>query len=62
VTRNGPALGGITRRDAAADPTRRDELARLIASFPEIHPSSGIAGCARPDCENCSACGTRNVP
>ena len=46
MTRNAPALGGITRRDAAADPTRRDELARLVASFPEIHPSSGIAGCA----------------
>lgn len=36
-----PALGGRTPRDAAADPTRRDELARLIASFPEIDPTSG---------------------
>lgn len=41
---NVPALGGITPREAAADPTRRDELARLIASFPEIDPSSGIVG------------------
>jgi hypothetical protein len=28
-----PALGGLTPRQAAADPTRRDELRRLIASF-----------------------------
>jgi len=41
---NVPALGGITPREAAADPTRRDELARLIASFPEIDPSTGIVG------------------
>ena len=39
-----PALGGRTPRDAAADPTRRDELARLIASFPEIDPASGAVG------------------
>lgn len=41
---NVPALGGITPREAAADPTRRDELARLIASFPEIDSSTGIVG------------------
>jgi hypothetical protein len=41
---NVPALGGITPREAAAEPTRRDELTRLIASFPEIDPSSGIVG------------------
>ena len=39
-----PALGGRTPRDAAADPTRRDELSRLIASFPEIDPASGAFG------------------
>ncbi|MGH3900112.1 MAG: SEC-C domain-containing protein [Pseudonocardiaceae bacterium] len=38
-----PALGGITPRQATADPTRRDELARLIASFPEVDPSTGVA-------------------
>ena len=39
-----PALGGRTPRQAAADPTRRDELARLIATFPEIDPASGMVG------------------
>ncbi|MDQ3274346.1 MAG: hypothetical protein M3Q39_04770 [Actinomycetota bacterium] len=39
-----PALDGHTPREAAADPTRRDELARLIASFPEIDPASGMIG------------------
>ncbi|MDQ2826129.1 MAG: hypothetical protein M3Y04_04070 [Actinomycetota bacterium] len=29
-----PALAGLTPRQAAADPTRRDELRRLLASFP----------------------------
>jgi hypothetical protein len=29
-----PALAGMTPRQAAADPTRREELRRLIASFP----------------------------
>jgi hypothetical protein len=28
-----PALGGVTPRQAAADPTRRDQLERLIGSF-----------------------------
>lgn len=43
-----PALGGVTPRQAAADPTRRDALIRLIASFPTIEPSSGAFG-LRPD-------------
>jgi hypothetical protein len=30
-----PALGGLTPRQAAEDPTRRHELTRLIASFPD---------------------------
>ena len=29
-----PALGGLTPRQAAEDPTRREEVLRLIASFP----------------------------
>ncbi|MDN5930661.1 MAG: hypothetical protein L0I24_06310, partial [Pseudonocardia sp.] len=39
-----PALDGRTPREAAADPTRRDELVRLIASFPEIDPATGAFG------------------
>jgi hypothetical protein len=30
-----PALAGYTPRQAAADPTRRDDLSRLLASFPD---------------------------
>ena len=30
-----PALGGRTPRQCAADPTRRDELIRLLDSFPQ---------------------------
>ncbi len=30
-----PALDGLTPRQAAADPTRRDDLIRLLATFPE---------------------------
>jgi hypothetical protein len=30
-----PALGGVTPREAAADPTRRDDLVRLLDSFPQ---------------------------
>ena len=41
-----PALGGITPLDAAADPTRRHELERLLASFPE--PTDGPALTLRP--------------
>ena len=52
-----PALAGLTPRQAAADPTRRDELRRLIASFPGrrrcarrgVHHAPGPpAGAARP--------------
>ena len=35
-----PALGGRTPRAAAADPTRRDEVRRLLTSFPEPPPGS----------------------
>ena len=31
-----PALAGMTPREAAADPTRRDDLARLLDSFPKM--------------------------
>jgi hypothetical protein len=34
-----PALGHLTPRQAAADPTRREQLVRLLASFPE--PEAG---------------------
>lgn len=37
---NVPAIGGVTPRDAAADPTRRDDLIRLIASFERLQPST----------------------
>ena len=36
-----PALGGMTPRAAAADPTRRGELERLIASFPTVDDTTG---------------------
>lgn len=39
-----PALDGLTPRAAVADPTRRDDVVRLIASFPEIDPASGAFG------------------
>ncbi len=39
-----PALGGLTPRDAAADPTRRDELRRLIDSFDIPFDGSGGFG------------------
>ena len=29
-----PALDGLTPREAASDPTRRDDLIRLLATFP----------------------------
>ena len=35
-----PALGGLTPREAAADPTRREELLRLLASFDRIGDGS----------------------
>ena len=43
-----PALGGLTPRQAADDPTRRDELRRLLASYPEPEPDSSWFG-LRPD-------------
>jgi hypothetical protein len=41
-----PALGGLTPREAALDPTRREEVVRLIASFE--HMPTGDLG-MRPD-------------
>jgi hypothetical protein len=35
-----PALGGLTPRAAVADPTRREEVRRLIVSFPEPPPGA----------------------
>jgi hypothetical protein len=43
-----PALDGLRPRDAVEDPTRRADVTRLIASFPEIDPASGAFG-LRPD-------------
>lgn len=39
-----PALGGLTPEQAAQDPTRRDDVVRLIASFPTPDPSTGALG------------------
>ncbi|MGH4015385.1 MAG: hypothetical protein ACRDSL_15960 [Pseudonocardiaceae bacterium] len=39
-----PALDGRTPREAAADPTRRGDLVRLIDSFPKIDPTEGVVG------------------
>jgi SEC-C motif len=36
-----PALGGVTPREAAADPTRREQLERLLASFDAMVTPSG---------------------
>lgn len=48
-----PALGGRTPRQAAADPTRRESVVRLIASFPEPDVGAvsvnGLAFGFRPD-------------
>jgi tetratricopeptide (TPR) repeat protein len=41
-----PALAGHTPRQAAADPTRRPDLIRLLDSFP---PDSGNPGAMNPD-------------
>jgi len=43
-----PALGGVTPRQAADDPTRRDDLVRLIDGFPEPEPGSAVFS-FRPD-------------
>lgn len=42
-----PALGGLTPRQAAADPTRRDELRRLLNSFDAL--ATDGPGMMRPD-------------
>lgn len=42
-----PALGGLTPRQAAADPTRREQVIRLIASF-ENQPTPAGAITMRP--------------
>lgn len=39
-----PALDGLTPVEAAADPTRREELERLLASFPTGEPGAGGFG------------------
>jgi hypothetical protein len=41
-----PALGGVTPLEAAADPTRRQDLERLLVSFPE--PTGGPIFTLRP--------------
>jgi hypothetical protein len=43
-----PALGGLTPRQAAADPTRRELLERLLASFDAMTTPAG-AFTMRPD-------------
>lgn len=43
-----PALDGLTPRAAVADPTRRADVVRLIASFPEIDPATGMFGLRPP--------------
>ena len=42
-----PALGGITPRQAAVDPTRREDLIALLRSFDRMPTSGGIT--MRPD-------------
>lgn len=42
-----PALGGVTPRQAAADPTRRDDLLRLLASFDRFPSGPGAMDPAR---------------
>ena len=42
-----PALGGVTPRIAAADPTRRDDLVRLLDSFPADNGDPGQMSVAR---------------
>ncbi|MGH9268882.1 MAG: hypothetical protein ACRD0D_12000, partial [Acidimicrobiales bacterium] len=43
-----PALGGLRPGQAADDPTRRDELARLIVSFPDGNELAGAELTMRP--------------
>lgn len=42
-----PALGGVTPREAAADPTRRHDLVRLLDSFPIDDDNPGAMSAAR---------------
>jgi len=42
-----PALGGVTPREAAADPTRRDDLVRLLDSFPDDDGDPGQMSATR---------------
>jgi hypothetical protein len=45
-----PALGGVTPREAAADPTRRESLERLIRSFEAMPDLGGPVGAGmRPE-------------
>jgi hypothetical protein len=39
-----PALAGLTPRQAADDPTRREELERLLVSFDRLEPPAGMIG------------------
>lgn len=39
-----PARAGLTPEQAAADLTRRDDVVRLIASFPVPDPGTGVLG------------------
>lgn len=48
-----PALAGCTPRQAAADPTRRDDLVRLIDSFPAHRDDPGLM--------NPTACAARST-
>jgi hypothetical protein len=41
-----PALGGLTPREAAADPVAREDLKRLLASFPPV--AEGDEGMMNP--------------
>jgi hypothetical protein len=43
-----PALAGLTPRQAADDPTRREQLKRLLDSYPKPEPGSAVFG-LRPD-------------
>jgi hypothetical protein len=42
-----PALGGVTPQEAVADPTRRDSVVRLLATFPESDDPQALL--LRPD-------------
>jgi hypothetical protein len=42
-----PALGGVTPRQAAADPTRRPDLERLLAGFDDLEEVPGAMSARR---------------